>query len=115
MVSFGYIKHKQKNLKFAWQPFGTQSLFWVKINLDWMVKWRGLDKINVHTIYNLQFFNDHKTSCLWFIKHDPKKKIEKIMQCPSIISPPLWYGSGFFPKKNIIMHLLFKNAKNTFF
>jgi hypothetical protein len=44
-----------------------------------------------------------------------QKKIEKIMQCPSIKSPPLWYGSGFFPKKNIIMHLLFKSAKNTHF
>jgi hypothetical protein len=48
MVFFGYLKHKQKNLKFAWQPFGIQSLFWVKINLDPMVKWKGLDKINVH-------------------------------------------------------------------
>jgi hypothetical protein len=27
-----------------------------------------------------------------------QKKIEKIMQCPSIKSPPLWYGSGFFLK-----------------
>jgi hypothetical protein len=25
------------------------------------------------------------------------KRIEKIMQCPSMKSPPLWYGSGFFP------------------
>jgi len=37
------------------------------------------------------------------------------MQYPSIKSPPLWYGSGFFPKKVIIMHLLCKNAKNTHF
>jgi hypothetical protein len=44
-----------------------------------------------------------------------QKKIEKIMQCPSIKSPPFWYGSGFFPKKNIIMHLLFKNEKNAYF
>ncbi len=27
-----------------------------------------------------------------------QKKIEKIMQCPSIKSPPLSYGSGFFLK-----------------
>jgi hypothetical protein len=25
-----------------------------------MVRWEGLDKINVHKIYNLQFFNGHK-------------------------------------------------------
>jgi hypothetical protein len=27
-----------------------------------------------------------------------QKKIEKIMQCPSIKSPPFLYGSGFFLK-----------------
>jgi len=43
-----------------------------------------------------------------------QKKIGKIMQCPFIKSP-LWYGSDFFPTKDIIMHLLFKNAKNTHF
>ncbi len=53
MVSFDYPKHKQKTLKFAWQPFGTQNLLWNKINFDATVKWRRLDKINVHTIYNL--------------------------------------------------------------
>jgi len=25
-----------------------------------------------------------------------QKKIEKILQCASIKSPPLWYGNGFF-------------------
>jgi len=69
MIFFDYFKHKQKNLKFAWQHFGTQSSLWSKINLDPIVRWRGLDKINVHTIYNLQLFNDHKVSCLWFMKH----------------------------------------------
>jgi hypothetical protein len=44
-----------------------------------------------------------------------KKKIEKIMQCPSLKSPPFWYGSGAFLKNNNIMHSLLKNAKNTFF
>jgi hypothetical protein len=53
MVFFSYPKRKQKALKFAWQHFGTQSSPWVKINLDPMVKWRGLDKINVHIVYNL--------------------------------------------------------------
>ncbi len=44
-----------------------------------------------------------------------QKKIEKIMQCPFIKSPPLWYGSDFFLLKKFIMHLLFENAKNTHF
>jgi hypothetical protein len=43
MIFFCYPKHKQKTLKFAWQPFGPQSLLWVKINLDPMVRWKGLD------------------------------------------------------------------------
>jgi hypothetical protein len=60
MIFFGYPKHKQKTLKFAWQPFGTQSLFWVKINLDPIVRWRGFNKFNVNTVYNLQFFNSHR-------------------------------------------------------
>jgi hypothetical protein len=41
MVSFGYPKHK-KNLEFAWKQFEIQSLFWVKINLDLMVKWKEI-------------------------------------------------------------------------
>jgi hypothetical protein len=44
-----------------------------------------------------------------------QKKIEKVMQCPSRKSLPLWYGGGFFLKKDIVMHLLFKNVKNTHF
>jgi hypothetical protein len=72
MVFFGYPKHKQKTKKIAWQHFGIQSSLWIKINLDPMVKWRGLDNINVHTIYNLQIFNNYKASCLWFIKHYQK-------------------------------------------
>jgi hypothetical protein len=53
MVFFGYPKHKQKALKFAWQHFGTQSSLLIEINFNPMVKWRGLDKINVHIVYNL--------------------------------------------------------------
>ncbi len=48
------ILNTRKNLKNSWQPFGIQSLLWVKIiNFDPMVRWRGLDQINVHIIYNL--------------------------------------------------------------
>jgi hypothetical protein len=53
MISFDYLKHKQKNLEFAWQHFEIQNSFWIKINFDTMVRWKGLDKINVHEIYNL--------------------------------------------------------------
>jgi hypothetical protein len=69
MVSFGYFKHKQTNLEFAQKHFVTQSLIWVKINFDPTARGGGLDKINIHKVYNLQFFNDHRTSCLWFMKH----------------------------------------------
>jgi hypothetical protein len=53
MVSFDYLKHKPKKLKFVWQPFGTQGLLWSKMNFDPTVRWRRLDKINVHIICNL--------------------------------------------------------------
>jgi hypothetical protein len=69
MTTFGYPKHRQKTLKFAQQHFGSQNSLWIKINFDKMVRWRGLDKINAHKIYNLQFVNGHKASCLWFMKH----------------------------------------------
>jgi hypothetical protein len=53
MAFFGYPKHKQKTLEFAQQRFGTQSLFWIKINFDPTVRWGGLDRINIHKVYNL--------------------------------------------------------------
>jgi len=74
MVSFGYPKHTQKTLNFTWQPFGIQSLLWIKIDFDPTVKWRRLNKINVHTIYDLHFFNDYTASCLWLIKQYQKKE-----------------------------------------
>jgi len=57
--------------------------FKIKINFDPMVKWRGLDKINVHIVYNLQFFNSHKASCLWFMKHYQTKENWKNNVMPS--------------------------------
>ncbi len=65
-ASFGYSKHNQIFLEFAWQHFGTQHLFLIKVNIDIIVR---LDKINVHKVYNLHFFDNHKASCLWFMKH----------------------------------------------
>jgi len=53
MVFFGHPKHKQKNLKFAWQHFGTQSSLWVKLNFDSTIRWKGLDKIIAHIVCNL--------------------------------------------------------------
>jgi hypothetical protein len=53
MASLGYPKHKQKTLETTQQNFGTHNSLWVKINLDPIVRWRGLNKINVHKVYNL--------------------------------------------------------------
>jgi hypothetical protein len=52
MASFGYLKHNQKTLKFA-QHFWTHNSFWVQIHFDPMIKWGGLNQINVHKVYNL--------------------------------------------------------------
>jgi hypothetical protein len=49
------------------------------------------------------------------MKHYQKKKTEKIMQCPFVKSFPFLYGSGFFLKKDIIMHSLLKKCKKTHF
>jgi hypothetical protein len=81
-----------------------------------MVRWRGLNKINVHRIYNLQFFNDHRASCLWFMKHYQTKGNWKIMQCPSIKFPSLWYGIGFFLRGRYnYAFITLKNAKKHIF
>jgi hypothetical protein len=97
MASFGYpIKHKQKTLEFAWQCLGTQISLWVKINCDPMVRWRGLDKINVlwkNITYNFFIATGPHVCGSWNITK--QKKNEKIMQYPSIKYLPLWYGSGF--------------------
>jgi hypothetical protein len=69
MASFGYPKYNLKTLEFAQQHFWTQSSFWFKINFDPMVRWWRLDKINVHIVYNLQFFNNDRAPHLWFMKH----------------------------------------------
>jgi hypothetical protein len=55
MVFFDHLKHKQKKFKFAWQHIGTQGSLWVKINFDPTFRWRGLDKIIVHIVYNYSF------------------------------------------------------------
>jgi hypothetical protein len=45
-----------------------------------------------------------------------QKKIQKIMQCPSIKSPPFLYGSGFFLKIRYYYAFITEQMlKNTFF
>jgi hypothetical protein len=53
MASLANLNTNKKNFKFIQQHFGTQISLWVEINLDPTVKWEGLNKINVHTIFNL--------------------------------------------------------------
>jgi hypothetical protein len=85
----------------------------------WIVprfRWGKLDKINVHIIYNLHFFNDHKLHVYGSWNITKQKKLKIIMQWPFIKSPPIWYDSGFPPIYIYMhMHLLFKNEKNTHF
>jgi hypothetical protein len=69
LKSWWHPKRKQKTLKFAKQYFKTQSSFWVKINFDSTTKWRALNRINIHSVYNSQFLNSHRASCLWIMKH----------------------------------------------
>ncbi len=92
-------KKKKKTLKFTWQHFGTQSSLWVKINLDPMVKWRGLDKINVYKIYNTFFQQPLVASCLWFMKHYQTKENWKNNVVPIHKISPFWCGSGFSLKR----------------
>jgi hypothetical protein len=44
-----------------------------------------------------------------------QKEIEKIMQCPSIKSFPLWYGTGFFLKGKYYYAFIHKRCKKTHF
>jgi hypothetical protein len=44
-----------------------------------------------------------------------QKEIEKIMQCPSIKSLLLWYGSGFFLNEIYYYAFIVKKWKNTHF
>jgi hypothetical protein len=44
-----------------------------------------------------------------------QKKIEKIMQFPSIKSTPLWYGSDFFPNKRYYYAFIVQKCKKQTF
>jgi len=68
-----------------------------------MVRWKGLNEINdpKYIIYNflttigLHVYDSWNITKQFFLK--------KIMQCPSIKSPLLWYGTGFFLKNKILL------------
>jgi hypothetical protein len=44
-----------------------------------------------------------------------QKKLKRIMQFPSLKSPPLWYSSGFFPIRMILLCIYSKMQNNTHF
>ncbi len=51
--------------------------------------------------------------CSWHITK--QKKIETIMECPSIKFPSLSYGSGFFPRTRYYYAFIVQKWKNTLF
>jgi hypothetical protein len=66
-----------------------------------------LDKIYVHIIFNLHFFDGHRVSCLWFIKKYQTKKNWKNNAMLDYKIPSLSYSSGFSSKHDTIIHLMF--------
>jgi hypothetical protein len=67
-------------LECASQHLKTQSSFWFNL----MVRWKGLDIINVHTIYNIYFSMDIGSHVYDSWNMTKQNKIEKILQCPII-------------------------------
>jgi len=61
MTSFGYPNNKQKKIEL--------KVHFALILIYPMIQWKKLDKMNVHKIYNLHFFDNQKASCLWFMKY----------------------------------------------
>jgi len=70
-----------------------QSSLWGKINLDPLVKWRGLDTYNVHSLF--MEVGLHVCGSWNITKHYKRKQNNYAM--PSIKSLFLSHGSGFFP------------------
>jgi hypothetical protein len=96
---FGNPKHKEKNWGCAWQDFGIQNSFWIKVKLDPMIRWKRLDQINMHNVYNIHFFNGHKSLCLWFTTHyQTKEKWKNIKMLTSKISSFFLKIMVFSPK-----------------
>jgi len=76
-----------------------------------MVRWRGLDKINVHKIYNVHFFNSHKAPCLWFMTL-PNKKIKYNGHLENHLKKKLMV---FFPKIRIDCAFIAQKMQKTSF
>jgi hypothetical protein len=93
--SLAIINTRKKPLKLAWQHFWNSSSFWVKINLDPMIRWSEWIKLIYiqYIIYNFSTAIRAHVCDSWNITK--QKKIEKIMQC-WFIKSPLWYGGGSF-------------------
>ncbi len=117
MTSFDYlnINKKIKNKKWRDKILKLKGSFWVKINLDPMVRWRGLDKINVHRVYNLHFLYGHMVSCLWYMKDYQTNEIWKINAMPIYKISPFWIWYWFFlMKKDYYAFIVKKMQKNAF-
>jgi len=87
------LNSSKKLLKCAWKLLVIQSL----INLDLIVGLRGLGTFNVHTIYNMQFFDNHRVA-YWvtcFINKE-KKNEKKFIQPSTIFLSFIWHN---FPIK----------------
>jgi hypothetical protein len=115
MTSFGWFKHKQKSLEFAQQHLELKIHFESKLILiQWLDEEDWMKSMYTQYITNIFSMATRPHVCdLWNITK--QKEIGKIMQCPSIKFPSLWYGSGFFLK--IWYYYAFitkKMQKNTF-
>jgi hypothetical protein len=68
------------------------NIFELEVHFHPTVRWGRLDKINVHRVYNLQFFSSHRASCLWFMKHYQTKENWKNNAIPiyKISSSLIW-------------------------
>jgi hypothetical protein len=82
-----------------------------------MVRWRKLDKINLHKIYNIYFFNGHKASYLWFMKqYQIKEKWENNIILSYKISSNFFLKVMVFSKnKSLLCIYCLRSAKNKFF
>jgi hypothetical protein len=87
----GILNSSKKLLQCAWNFLVIQSL----INLDLIVALRRFGTINVHTIYNMQFFDNHRVSywVTYFINKGEKKWKKKPMQLSTIF--PSFISNGF--------------------
>ncbi len=106
---------RKKTLECAWQHLGIQSSFWIKVKVDPMVRWRGLDKINVHKIYMMYIFSTtiRHVCGLWHITK-PKKN-EKIIQCPPIKFLPFFKIMVFSENKSLLCIYCSRSTKQHIF